>query len=120
MIGILVDKMYEVQTYCSETNHMWDGFWIVSNRRMWEAIPENLREIIERNINQAAIRQRADVEEMNGRLLSELESKGLQFFQVRNQDFREKLVSAGFYTELRKRYGEEAWSLLEGTTGKLA
>ncbi|MBV8589417.1 MAG: TRAP transporter substrate-binding protein [Acetobacteraceae bacterium] len=27
LIGLLVDKMYEVQKYCSETSHMWDGFW---------------------------------------------------------------------------------------------
>jgi hypothetical protein len=29
------------------------------------------------------------------------------------------LVAAGFYAEWKKRYGEEAWALLESTTGKL-
>jgi TRAP-type transport system periplasmic protein len=119
LIGLLVDKMYEVQKYCSETNHMWDGFWIVANRRVWERIPENLRAIVERTINEEAIRQRVEVELMNGKLRSELESKGLQFIQVRNQDFRDKLISSGFYTEWHKRYGDETWSLLENVTGKL-
>jgi TRAP-type transport system periplasmic protein len=119
LIGLLVDKMYEVQKYCSETNHMWDGFWVLANRRMWDRIPARLREIVERNINEEALRQRAAVESMNATLQTELEAKGLKFFKVKNQDFRNKLVSAGFYTEWQQRFGPEAWSLLESTTGKL-
>ncbi|MGY2050653.1 TRAP transporter substrate-binding protein [Methylobacterium sp. JK268] len=119
LIGLLVDKMYEVQKYCSLTNHMWDGFWVLANRRAWERIPPNLREILERNINQEALVQRREVEELNATLQGKLQSLGLQFFEVSNADFRQRLVSAGFYEEWRKRYGDEAWSLLEATTGKL-
>ena len=119
LIGLLVDKMYEVQKHCSLTNHMWDGFWILSNRRVWEGIPEKLRGIIERNINEEALRQRAEVEHGNATLQGELTKRGLQFHKVDLAPFREKLVSAGFYTEWKKRYGDEAWSLLEGATGKL-
>jgi tripartite ATP-independent transporter DctP family solute receptor len=28
-------KLYEVQKFCSLTNHMWDGFWFLANRRAW-------------------------------------------------------------------------------------
>src|SRR5690606_10633412 len=31
-------KLYEVQKYVSMTNHMWDGFWILLNRRAWQAL----------------------------------------------------------------------------------
>ena len=27
-------KLYEVQKYCSLTNHMWDGFWFLANARV--------------------------------------------------------------------------------------
>ena len=119
LVGLLVDKMYEVQKHCSLTNHMWDGFWIFSNKRVWEGIPANLREIIERNINEEAIRQRAEVEGMNATLQAELQKRGLEFHKVDNAAFRDKLVRAGFYDEWKKRYGDQAWALLEGTTGKL-
>ena len=119
LIGLLVDKMYEVQKNCSMTNHMWDGFWVLSNKRVWEGIPANLRDIIERNINEEALRQRVEVEHGNKTLRDELTKRGLTFHDVKLDAFREKLVSAGFYTEWKKRYGEEAWSLLEATTGKL-
>ena len=62
---------------------------------------------------------RTEVESMNASLQSELQSKGLEFFKVKNDDFRERLVSSGFYKEWQKRYGDEAWSLLESTAGKL-
>ena len=119
LIGLLVDKMYEVQKYCSLTNHMWDGFWILSSKKSWDRIPEKLREIVERDINEAALAQRAEVEQMNSSLQTELNKRGLEFFNVKNEDFRAKLVAAGFYKDWQKRFGDEAWSLLEQTTGKL-
>ena len=36
-------KLNEVQKYCSLTNHMWDGFWFLANKRAWERLPENIR-----------------------------------------------------------------------------
>jgi TRAP-type transport system periplasmic protein len=56
---------------------------------------------------------------MNATLQADLSSKGLEFFKVKNEDFRDKLIAAGFYKEWHKRFGDEAWSLLESTTGKL-
>jgi TRAP-type C4-dicarboxylate transport system substrate-binding protein len=98
---------------------MWDGFWILVNRRVWDRIPERLREIVARNINEEALRQRTEVESMNAKLQAELQSKGLEFIKVKNEDFRNKLVSAGFYKEWQKRFGDEAWALLEASAGKL-
>src|SRR5246500_2970439 len=46
-------KLYEVQKYCSLTNHMWDGFWFLANRRAWEAMPADVRAIVAKNINAA-------------------------------------------------------------------
>ena len=34
--------------------------------------------------------------------------------------FRDKLRAAGFYTEWKGKYGEEAWAILEKSVGKLA
>ena len=29
-------KLYEVQKFCSLTNHIWDGYWFIANGRAWE------------------------------------------------------------------------------------
>ena len=113
-------KLYEVQKYCSLTNHMWDGFWFLANQRAWEALPEDVRGIVAKNINMAGLKEREDVAELNATLQKSLAAKGLVFNQPDPAPFRDKLRAAGFYSEWRGKYGDEAWGLLEKTTGKLA
>ena len=113
-------KLYEVQKFCSLTNHMWDGFWFLANRRAWESVPDDVRAIVARNINAAAIKERGDTAKLNGSLRGELEGKGLVFNQPDVAPFRDKLRSAGFYSEWKGKYGDQAWALLEKATGKLS
>src|SRR6204780_282058 len=113
-------KLYEVQKYCSLTNHMWDGYWFLANRRAWEALPDDVRAIVARNINAAAVNARADTEKLNATVRQELAAKGLTFNQPDVAPFREKLRAAGFYSEWKGKYGEEAWAILEKAVGKLS
>jgi TRAP-type transport system periplasmic protein len=53
-------------------------------------------------------------------LQQDLAGKGLTFNQPTVGPFREKLRSAGFYSEWKGKYGEEAWALLEKAVGKLS
>ena len=120
LAGIYFAKMHEVGKYISNTNHMWDGFWFVANRRSFEALPASARDIVTRNINEAALTQRVDVEKLNTSLRTELTSKGIQFVDVNPDAFRDRLRQGGFYSEWKTRMGDEAWSLLESVSGKLA
>jgi tripartite ATP-independent transporter DctP family solute receptor len=113
-------KLYEVQKYCSLTNHMWDGFWFLANRAAWERLPEEIRTIVAKNINEAGVKERDDVAKLNATLQQDLANKGLVFNKPDPAPFREKLRSAGFYTEWQKKYGDEAWAILEKAVGKLS
>ena len=46
LVAIEAGKLYEVQKYVSETNHIWDPFWLIGNRRAFTNLPENIREIV--------------------------------------------------------------------------
>ena len=50
----------------------------------------------------------------------ELTAKGLIFNQPDVAPFRDKLRAAGFYSEWKGKYGEQAWALLEKSVGKLS
>jgi len=113
-------KLYEVQQYCSMTNHMWDGFWFLANRRNWEALPEDIRASITKHINAAGIAERADVAKLSGSLREQLTGKGMKFNDVNAALFREKLRAAGFYSEWKQKFGDQAWSTLEASVGKLS
>ena len=113
-------KLYEVQKFCSLTNHMWDGFWFLANRRAWEKLPDDVRAVVAKNINAAGVKEREDVAKLNAGLQQELTGKGLTFNQPDTAPFREKLRSAGFYAEWKGKYGDQAWALLEKSVGKLS
>lgn len=116
---ISIAKLYEVQKHCSMTNHMWDGWWCMTNQKVWDRIPEKFRPVIAAHLNRAAMEMRADGAKLNASLRTELASKGLTFNEPKLEPFREALVKSGFYAEWRKKYGEDAWALLEKYTGKL-
>ncbi len=113
-------KLYEVQKYCSLTNHMWDGFWFLANKKAWEKLPADVRTIVAKHINAAALLERADTAALNASVQKDLAAKGLIFNQPKTDEFRDRLRKAGFYTEWKGKYGDEAWALLEKASGKLA
>jgi len=117
---IATGKLYEVQKYCAMTNHMWDGFWFLANKQSFARLPPELQAIVRNAVNDAAVKERADVFALNNSLKAELQSKGLQFNDVDQDPFRDKLRAAGFYADWHKKFGNEAWALLEKYSGKLA
>lgn len=113
-----VYKLWEVQKYVSMTNHMWDGFWLLSSQRVWKGLPEDVQEIIAKNVNASALEQRKDVMALNAGLRGELEGHGMIFNDPDPAPFQQKLASAGFYKDWKGKYGDEAWAILEGSVGR--
>jgi tripartite ATP-independent transporter DctP family solute receptor len=113
-------KFFEVQKFCSLTNHAWDGFWFVANGRIWKGIPADIQQVIAKHINAAARKQRDDIARANVDLQKALEGKGLVFNKVDTAAFRQALRSAGFYTQAKERFDKEAWALLTQYAGDIA
>ena len=44
----------------------------------------------------------------------------MQFNQIDGKPFREILQKSGYYAEWKKKFGAEAWAVLEKYTGTLA
>jgi TRAP-type transport system periplasmic protein len=116
---IQIAKLYEVQKYVSMTSHMWDGFWMLGNKRSVSGLPPEAQTIVARELNKSAVDERADIAKLNGSVADDLKSKGLEFVEVDKPAFREALKNAGFYAEWKKKYGDEAWTILESEVGTL-
>jgi tripartite ATP-independent transporter DctP family solute receptor len=115
-----IAKLYEVQKYLARTNHMWDGYWLLANGKIWSGLPDDLKTIVAKNMNAAAIAQRADLATLASSVSDNLQKKGLVFNDVDNAAFRAKLQSAGFFKEWKGKYGDEAWALLEKYAGSIS
>ena len=116
---IATARLYEVQKSCSMTGHVWDGYWVLGNKRAFQKLPVDVQQIITREIDKSATDQRVDVAKLNSTLTADLKAKGINFITVSQEDFRKKLASTSFYSEWKSKYGAEAWALLEKVSGKL-
>jgi tripartite ATP-independent transporter DctP family solute receptor len=116
---IATARLYEVQKSCSLTGHVWDGYWVLGNKRSFQKLPADVQQIIQREIDKSATEQRADVAKLNSSLTADLKGKGINFVSVAQEDFRKKLASTNFYGEWKTKYGATAWELLEKVSGKL-
>src|SRR4029079_1584160 len=84
-------KFYEVQKFCSLTGHMWEGFWMVANKKNWEQLPADLRATASRLLNEGAVKQREDMAKLNATLETQLKEKGLTFNTPNKKPFQETL-----------------------------
>jgi len=119
LINMVASKVYEVQKYGSMVNFSWNGFFLLSNGAKWNAVPDAQKEIIARNFNDAAIKQRNDVAQLNNRLKDELVKHGIVFSTPDTAPFKEVLKKGGYYAEWKKNFGDEAWAMLEKYSGNL-
>ena len=117
---IATTRLYEVQKSCSLTGHVWDGYWILGNKRAFERLPKDLQEVVSREFDRSAADQRADVAKLSVSLRADLTAKGIQFIEVDREAFRQALAKTTFYRDWKTKYGDEAWSHLEKFSGQLA
>lgn len=112
-------KFYEVQKFCSLTNHAWDGFWFLASGRVWRSVPADVQQIMMKHFNAAAKKQRDDIARANVDLQKSLESKGLVFNAVDSAPFQKVLRDAGFYGQWKEKFGADAWALLQKYAGDI-
>jgi tripartite ATP-independent transporter DctP family solute receptor len=112
-------KLYEVQKYIALSGHMWDGHHIFANNKKWAALPDEVRSVISKHLDQAALLERADIVALNDKLVDTLKAAGVVFNSPAKKPFRDVLSSAGYYSEWKGKFGEEPWALLEKYAGKL-
>jgi tripartite ATP-independent transporter DctP family solute receptor len=110
-------KLYELVKYVSLTNHMWSGFNAMANLATWNALPDDIKAVIERNVTKAVRQQRLDQAALNASLREDFVKRGLVFNEVDQAAFRAKLP--GVYALWKEKLGSKCWSLVEAEVGKL-
>ncbi|SIQ28873.1 MULTISPECIES: TRAP transporter substrate-binding protein [Acidiphilium] len=120
-LGLIeTQKYYQVQKYCSMTNHMWVGYWMLVNATFWKSLPAADRKIVEAAFNEQAPKQRMANNTLNNSLQGKLTKQGMMFNTTDPSQFQDALVKAGFYKDWQAKFGPSLWSALEAYTGKLA
>jgi tripartite ATP-independent transporter DctP family solute receptor len=113
-------KLYEVQKYCSLTNHVWDGFWMLGNSKSFARLPADMQAIVRKHIDVAIVAQRDDLAKLQGSIQDTLKQQEMELIEAPPEPFREKLRSANYYSDWHDKFGAEAWATLEKYAGQLA
>lgn len=120
LTAIEAGKYYEVQKYCSITEHMWDGLWIIANGKRMKALAKDDLALITKYFEISTDKQRTETARLNTSLEGTLKEKGLAFNSPDKAPFRAVLSKAGFYADWKSKYGPESWAVLEKYSGALA
>ena len=113
-----VNRLDEVTTRISLTNHVWSGFNLIANLAFWQSMKDPERQAICAAAKRHVARQRGYTVQLNEALAVSLGRKGMQVEPVRPEGFRARLGS-GFYARWRERCGTSAWKLLQDAVGRL-
>lgn len=108
-------RLYEVQRYLSLTTHWWSGFTLLANGAVWQALPADICDVVERNAAKFALLQRADTEAVNAAGREVLARAGMVVNEANTDDIRARL--GPFYARWHGRFDPAAWSELEAAAG---
>lgn len=112
-------KFFEVAKYISAVNIGWTGMSMLANAAAWTRLPRDLRDVVERNFDDAAIRERNDIKSGDLASVAHLRQEGMIFNAPRIPPFREAVRKSGVYAQVRPNFSEEGWKILEATVGPL-
>src|SRR3984893_1179267 len=110
-------KLYELVKYVSLTNHMWSGFNAMAHPATWQALPEDIKDVIERNVTKYVRLQRQEQGAFNASLRDDFAKRGLVFNDTDQAAFRARLPEV--YAVWKQKLGSKCWSLVEAEVGKL-
>jgi TRAP-type C4-dicarboxylate transport system substrate-binding protein len=110
-------KLDDMVRYVSMTNHMWSGFNLMAHLGTWQALPADVKAVIERNAAKYVRQQRAEQGRLNAGLREIFVARGIAFNEVDQAAFRARLP--GVYATWKDKLGGKCWGLLEAEVGKL-
>ena len=117
-LGVVLSlRLYQVQRYLSLTAHWWTGFTLLANAAAWNALPAEIRTVVERAAEAAALAQRDDIETVNAAGAAALARHGMVVNTADSGSIQARL--GDFYARWRARFDPAAWALLDAETGGL-
>ncbi|MCF7935469.1 MAG: DctP family TRAP transporter solute-binding subunit [Synergistales bacterium] len=105
---IYAAKFYEVQDYCSLTQHIYGTVALYINKPFFDSLPEEYQKVVKDAAQATKERQRAVAYRQDTELIEKLEEEGMKVNEVSDEDklkFRE--AAEPLYEQYREQYGDE-------------
>lgn len=93
VVNIHSSKFYEVQKYISLTNHKYEACPLIISEKTWRKLPPDVQKVMKEGAVKFAAEHRKMDAENEGKLLADLEAKGMKVSKPNLAPFREATKS---------------------------
>jgi len=100
LVDILVEKFYEVTKYVSFTKHMFLPATMVFSKKRYDRLPADVQKAVMKAARNSVPVERKALETLTDEALVQLKQKGLEFFDVNQKLFQDKVQP------VYEKYGE--------------
>lgn len=92
-LDLLYEKFHEVTKYVSYTNHMFLVIALIFSKKIYDRLPPDIQDAVLKAGKASVITERAAMDTLTEAAFQELKEKGLKFYKVDKDIFREKVES---------------------------
>jgi C4-dicarboxylate-binding protein DctP len=107
--NILTQKFYEVQRYLTLSNHGRLTYALVTNKTFWNSLPPDVREQLDRAVNETTVFFNATAEKDNADALEKIKASGKTEVHVLTEAERKAWIAKlmPVHTEMQSRFGKD-------------
>jgi C4-dicarboxylate-binding protein DctP len=119
--NMYTQKMHEVQKYATVTNHAYNGYALIANRKFWEGLPANIREGLDRAVRESTDYVNAIAQLENDAAMEAMRKAGTTEFHIPAGKEQEAWISAlkPVHKEMERRIGRDLLEKFYKETGRV-
>jgi C4-dicarboxylate-binding protein DctP len=117
--NMYTQKMNEVQTHATVSNHGYLGYAVIVNKQFWDGLPEDIRAGLEKAMAEATDHANSVAKEDNDQALAAMKAAGTTEFYELTADERAAWMEAlaPVHDEMAERIGAETIAAVKGAIG---
>lgn len=117
--NMLVQKLHEVQSHATLSNHGYLGYAVIVNKAFWDGLPRDVRAALEKAMDEATAYTNRVAETANEAALAEMRASGKTQFHEQTPEERQAWIAAlaPVYAEVAGRLGADRINAIRTATG---
>jgi C4-dicarboxylate-binding protein DctP len=117
--NMYTQKMNEVQTHATVSNHGYLGYAVIVNKQFWDGLPEDVRAGLDKAMVEATDYANQIAKEENDKALEAMKAAGTTEFHDLTEEERAEWVAAlaPVHDEMAERIGAETIAAVKGALG---
>jgi C4-dicarboxylate-binding protein DctP len=117
--NMYTQKMHEVQKYATVTNHAYNGYALIANKKFWEGLPADVRGSLDRAVREATDYVNAIAQQENDAAMEAMRKAGTTEFHIPTPKEREAWIGAlkPVHKVMERRIGRDLLEKVYKETG---